>query len=722
MKKEILFTLSLAAWASMQSQAQIVPNKDGKLDFRAERLVRDFERARLVSRTPVADVPVTVIVTCTDADGLIGEIEALGGTANKLGNGMMTAEIPTSRLKELAARPDIKTVSTPRQFYPTLTSARAMTDADKVQAGEGLETPYTGKGVVVGVIDQGFQYGHIAFKDAAQKTRVHSVWNLSVKNSRPTKGIPSTAYDNIQGAGGHATHVTCIAAGSRVAGNGYYGMAPEATIVMIPSTLGGDQIMQGAAYIKEVAEELGSPWVTNMSFGSQIGPHDGTTDQDIYMSGLCGRGGIMVGAMGNEGAMKIHTSYKFKDTEELKHLILTAPGEDNDYNYLDIWGTATDNLQHLSVTPATYNPTTKAITPLTSAELEEIAYIAGGEINKNNRKEHYSFYIDYKAMQALPGKSNAQFCVEVKALDELGEFHAWINPRFGEFERKITTALSGNSNYLVGEGAASIPAAIAVASYTGAGNWVALPDGLTYHVPGATTEAMSSFSSPGPWLGNEQKPTVSAPGGNIAAAVNKYEGFDKAGVDLVSAVHFRTGEAVAYTSNISISATDFYGIKSGTSMATPAVTGIVALWLQANPYLTPEQVKDIIRTTVKHDNYAPAGPWRAKSGYGKIDAYTGLKEALRLLEADGIEETTIGADQPVTLKKSAGAWHILFNRAEPAAEVTVISLGGNVVSREHLGNVVAGNETVVDLSNLPAGAYLIRIKTAGADITRKVIR
>ena len=109
MKKEILFTLSLAACASMQSQAQIVPNKDGKLDFRAERLVRDFERARLVSRTPVADVPVTVIVACTDADELVGEIEALGGTANKLGNGMMTAEIPTSpNSKNLASMPVMK--------------------------------------------------------------------------------------------------------------------------------------------------------------------------------------------------------------------------------------------------------------------------------------------------------------------------------------------------------------------------------------------------------------------------------------------------------------------------------------------------------------------------------------------------------------------------------------------------------------------------------------
>lgn len=112
---------------------------------------------------------------------------------------MLTAEVPTSRIGDLAAMPGVRRVSAPRQFYPTLSTARTMTDATKVHAGEGLETPYTGKGVVVGVIDQGFQYAHIAFKDTAQNTRVHSVWNLSVKNSRPTKGIPSNSYDNIKG-------------------------------------------------------------------------------------------------------------------------------------------------------------------------------------------------------------------------------------------------------------------------------------------------------------------------------------------------------------------------------------------------------------------------------------------------------------------------------------------------------------------------------------------
>lgn len=59
MKKNTFLTLSLAVCAAGQMQAQIVPDKGGKLDFGIERTMRNFERARLAARGPVADVPVT---------------------------------------------------------------------------------------------------------------------------------------------------------------------------------------------------------------------------------------------------------------------------------------------------------------------------------------------------------------------------------------------------------------------------------------------------------------------------------------------------------------------------------------------------------------------------------------------------------------------------------------------------------------------------------------
>lgn len=67
----------------------------------------------------------------------------------------------------------------------------------------------------------------------------------------------------------------------------------------------------------------------------------------------------------------------------------------------------------------------------------------------------------------------------------------------------------------------------------------------------------------------------------------------------------------------------FYTHMSGTSMATPHVAGIVALMLEANPHLTPAQVKDIIERTAT--NMTGRLPWEA--GMGHINAYAAVAEA-----------------------------------------------------------------------------------------------
>lgn len=72
-------------------------------------------------------------------------------------------------------------------------------------------------------------------------------------------------------------------------------------------------------------------------------------------------------------------------------------------------------------------------------------------------------------------------------------------------------------------------------------------------------------------------------------------------------------------------------------MSAPAVGGIIALWLQANPHLTPDDVLGIIARTSK-----PCGDYGKTPnnycGYGTIDAYAGLLDALNLSGIDGISK------------------------------------------------------------------------------------
>ena len=64
-------------------------------------------------------------------------------------------------------------------------------------------------------------------------------------------------------------------------------------------------------------------------------------------------------------------------------------------------------------------------------------------------------------------------------------------------------------------------------------------------------------------------------------------------------------------------------------MSTPVVTGIVALWLQAKPDLTTEEVKDVIAHTARHSDPSLTYP-NNEYGYGEIDAYKGLLYILNL--------------------------------------------------------------------------------------------
>ncbi|WP_133499648.1 S8 family serine peptidase [Cognatilysobacter terrigena] len=70
----------------------------------------------------------------------------------------------------------------------------------------------------------------------------------------------------------------------------------------------------------------------------------------------------------------------------------------------------------------------------------------------------------------------------------------------------------------------------------------------------------------------------------------------------------------------------FYTHMSGTSMATPHVAGIIALMLEANPNLTPAQVKDIISRTAT--NMTGRLAWEA--GAGHINAYAAVAEASKV--------------------------------------------------------------------------------------------
>ena len=125
-------------------------------------------------------------------------------------------------------------------------------------------------------------------------------------------------------------------------------------------------------------------------------------------------------------------------------------------------------------------------------------------------------------------------------------------------------------------------------------------------------DILSDFSNYGPRADDgdgdsddEEKPDITSYGSNIMSATAVAGGF--------------TTPLPGDGGNM---AGNGYDEKSGTSMATPIASGVVAMMLEADPSLTPQEVKDILRTSAEPRGapFSSESRWNSKYGYGIIDA------------------------------------------------------------------------------------------------------
>ncbi len=201
---------------------------------------------------------------------------------------------PQTRSNEPAIRP--------RPIAPALDVAKSYYDAGSIQSGDGFGTPYTGKGVVVGICDVGIDPLHPTFLDADGRSRIKRVVHYIEGDGLRIQLEGDDDYlewqtDNPEEY--HATHVCGILAGNG-AGSPYSGVAPDADIVATVSTLSEVGLLAGVEDIIDYAKEVGRPAVINISVGSYTGAHDGSSLFSQYLD-MCAEDAIIVMSSGNEG-------------------------------------------------------------------------------------------------------------------------------------------------------------------------------------------------------------------------------------------------------------------------------------------------------------------------------------------------------------------------------------------------------------------------------------
>lgn len=645
-------------------------------------------------------------------------LKANGVKINTILSDIITAQIPVQNIEAIAALSEVKKVEIGIPVRKKLDKARAATNVDQVQAGTGLSIPYTGKNVLIGIIDSGFEYGHINFYNSAgTATRIKHVWDQNITGTPPTGFSYGTEYTNQTSilaaqfdnkTGTHATHVTGIAAGGdKNNANVYYGVATDADIALVSynlkdSTTNNVSIADGVKYLYDYATSINEPCVINMSFGSHIGPHDGTSDFDKICDSFQGKGRLLVGAAGNEGSDSLHISQTFSASNTTLKTFFNFYKSTQLIGESDIWGDV-DNTFSVRVVVFDKNteteiystPTLNAATSFSNIYHLTSANGAVGiiqiftERNLNNNKPNAFVGTDLTSI-------NSGNSVGIIITASKGTVHAWAENIYSYFSaNKVVGWTNGNSTNSIGEIGGTGKQIISVGAYVSKTTFTnTLSQSYKSFEP---LNNIASFSSTGPTIDGRTKPDITAPGSLLISSYSSA---------IITDPNYKNYIIKASAVN---GKTYYYGQLQGTSMATPMVTGILATWLQAKNDLTPDEVRSILQKTSITDTFTGAIPTAGSNiwGFGKIDALNGIKQCLFLALLQKIKTTS--ENYVIFPNPTKGIFDIIFGHDDSNVRVSVFSLNGQKVFTKQIGTIIPAQEVIINLPNLSTGVYLVSV-------------
>jgi len=225
---------------------------------------------------------------------------------------------------------------------------------------------------------------------------------------------------------------------------------------------------------------------------------------------------------------------------------------------------------------------------------------------------------------------------------------------------------------------------ISVASYITKGSWKDFDSNDVNE--NLNVGAKSDFSSIGPTRDGRLCPVISAPGQVIFAPLSS---------------HLTEGEG--YSRQMVPPGGGYQGM-SGTSMATPHVTGVIGLLLQANPKLKYEDIVSLFSSTSRKDSYTGTLP-NNMFGYGKIDAYAVVKGAATDISGDMVTHQGIIDIFPQPSKS------ILYIESDNLNQISSIEiydfLGRKMNPLEN--HILSDNLLTVGIDDLSSGVYNIKL-------------
>jgi subtilisin family serine protease len=580
-----------------------------------------------------------------DESKIKSAVESLGGTFKYAAGNICAVRMPLNRVKELGRIADIKRIeSNDLKLQPMNDQMIRNNHAYEVQAGFNMPEGYTGDGVVVGIIDEGIDFTHPDFRDAYNQTRIKYLWDQSIIATNATLSpMPygygkeyigsqiDTATETHDSQFSHGSHVAGIAAGNGRAMNNYTGVAPNSDIIIVKMNLDRPQdeflsnLVDAIKYIFDHADAMGEPAVINISLGTYFGSHDGKDIQAQAIDNLItsSPGHVVVCSAGNAGTAPIHLGYLADaDTN------FTWMQPSGNPLYIQGWCDSADFASmHVSIGVDRFHHTYSEVGRLpfsTTGSIQNIVTqdtiysnhsrvaIVSGLIQNWGDRYSFEYEIEPDSTFRVYGLDTITYLYKLMVTGG-GRFDAWSfdmvfdNLPPGSLYPNIVYYKKPDTEQTIVSSFTCSDKVITVGSYINRNRYTNVNYQTTEDlslVPGN----LSTFSSHGPTRDGRVKPDICATGEWVLSCASQSE------LDILAALE-----------PAKVAAGKKHKRSSGTSMSSPVVAGIVALYLQRNPQATWLDVKTAIIGCADEDNATGMSLPNNQWGYGKVNAYNVVK-------------------------------------------------------------------------------------------------
>lgn len=641
-----------------------------------------------------------------------------------------------------------------RPILPKLDIARAVTGIDKIHAGQDLTRAYTGKGVVTGIVDGGFDPNHINFKNADGTSRVGlftyfrpvqaggfqqdqvTAENMDQIDTETDETFHGTHTLGIL-AGGykgdveHAVRQNAFASENVTAANPYYGVATDGDIAVSAGALTDYYIAMGCEAILNYAAYRKAPVVINLSLGSNVGPHDGTSTICQYIDEISAQDNAIVCiSAGNEGDMPITLSKNFTDGDNVLRSCLYPAAQVQGLNNVRYGQTYfySDSSTPFEIQAVVVNRTRGVVAmrmPMPATDGAIQYWVSDADYKQDDTDivsaQFGKWFEGYIGVGATRDEVSGRYYAVLDCMCWDNTTSAANNPMgnyiigfqiTGAAGQRMDVYGDGGFNYFNGYGldgftdgqfngtindVACGKSPIVVGSYNTRDNFPAMDNGIYGYNNQFLPGKMSSFTSFGSLVDGRNLPTVCAPGATVVSSSNEYY------LDAV-----RAGDESRQAAVTTNGRRHSWHQCIGTSMSSPLVAGSIALWLEADPTLTAERVRDIIsRTAVKDDDTRTSGD-PVQWGAGKFDAYAGIKEVIKgagvgTVTVDAPDKTTVQYDgHCITATCPAGAVTVEVYNTSGAKVATATDADGRVE---------------IPVASLGHGVYVVKANTVTTKIT-----